>query len=163
MNRAIFRLAAVCCILEAGVFCLQRFACNTLSEEHPAPRILPAAVGEYLDAYALRTELEERAATNHRRIQARRAVVTELLADRLTLVEAAARFRELDAGLPETRDRLVLANPGVTYELVLCGQVIEHARGELKVRAPEQVGSVVARLEAELQAHLECEASFCGP
>jgi hypothetical protein len=163
MNRVLFRLAAVCCILGAGAFSLQRFVCNTLSEEHPEPHILPAAVGEYLDAFALRTKLQERAAMGYRHAQAKRAVVTELLADRLTLVEAAARFRELDADLPETRDRLLQAYPGVSYEEALCRQVIGHARGELEVRAPEQMRSVVARLEAELQAHLESEAGLRLP
>jgi hypothetical protein len=163
MNRVIFRLAAVCCILGAGAFCFQRFACNTLSDEYPEPHILPAAVGEYLDAFALRTEWRERAAMSYRHTQAKRAVVTELLADRLTLMEAAARFRELDADMPETRDRLLQAYPGVPYEVVLCRQVIGHARGELEVRAPEQVKRVVARLEAELQAYLECETNHCPP
>jgi hypothetical protein len=100
---------------------------------------------------------------SYRHTQAKRAVVTELLADRLTLMEAAARFRELDAGMPETRDRLLQAYPGVSYEEALCRQVIELARGELEVRAPEQVKRVVARLEAELQAFLECEAGHCLP
>jgi hypothetical protein len=120
-------------------------------------------VGEYLDAFALRTEWQERAAMSYRHTQVKHAVVTELLADRLTLMEAAARFRELDADMPETRDRLLQAYPGMPYEVALCRQVIGHARGELEVRAPEQVERVVARLEAELQAHLECEARDCLP
>jgi hypothetical protein len=163
MNRVIFRLAAVCGILGAGVFCFHRFACNTLSEEHPEPHILPAAVGEYLDTYALRTKFREHTAMNYLRVQAKRAVVTELLADRLTLGEAAARFRELDADMPETRDRLVQHYPGVPYEVAMCRQVIEQARSVLRVRAPEQVERVVARLEAELEAHLECEAGLRLP
>jgi len=163
MNRVIFRLAAVLCIVGISLFCFQRFACNTLSDEHREPRILPAAVGVYLEAFALRIELEERVAMSYHRIQAKHVVVTELLADRLTLLEAAARFGELYAGIPEIWDRLLRTYPGVPYEVALCRKVIEHTRSALQVRAPEQVGSVVARLEAELQAHLECEAGLCLP
>jgi hypothetical protein len=163
MNKILFRLCAILCLVGFGVLGLQRSACNRPSTEESGFHLLLTAVGEYLDAFALDTESQERAAMIHRCLQAKCAVVTELLADRLTLLEAAARFRELDAGMPEARDRLLQAYPGVPYEVALCQQVIAHARSELKVRAPEQVKSVVARLEAELQAHLECEAGLRLP
>src|SRR5262249_17920621 len=98
--------------------------------------------------------------STQRRLRAKEAVVTELLAGRLTLLEAAARFGELDAGMPETRDRVLRAYPGVPYRVGLCRQVIAYAGAELRHRAAGQEGRV-ARLEGELQTHLESEASHC--
>ena len=163
MNQPLFRLAAVICLVAAGGLCFHRFACDRPSAENSVPHLLPVAVGEYLEGVALSTDLQTRLESNHRRLQAKYAVVTELLAGRLTLLEAAANFRDLDADLSEARDRLVQQYQGVPYEVALCRQVIEYARGELRLRAPEQVESVVARLEAELQARLECEAGLCLP
>jgi hypothetical protein len=163
VNQTLFRLAAVLCLVVAGSFCFHRFACNRRSPEESIPHLLPAGVGEFLKAAALRDELEARAEMNHRRILAKHEVVTALLGRRLTLVEAAARFRDLDAGLPELRERLLQQYPGVSYELAQCRNVIENARSELQLRALEQVESVVARLEAELQAQLECETGLRLP
>src|SRR5262249_6457087 len=81
----------------------------------------------------------------------------------LTLVEAAARFRELDAGMPETRDRLAKEYPGVPYEVALCRQVIAHALSALQVRALEQVERAVPRGEADLQAPWEGEGALRLP
>jgi hypothetical protein len=163
MNKILFRLCAILCLVGVGALGFQRFACDRPGTEEPGPHLLPTAVVEYLDAFALDTESQERAAMSYRCLQAKRAVVTELLADRLTLLEAAARFRELDAGMPEARDRLLQAYPGVPYQVALCQQVIARARSELEARALEQVESVVARLEAELQAHRECETGLRLP
>ena len=163
MNKALMHLAAAFCLGAAGALCFHRFACDRPSAEESDPHLLPVAVGKWLDGIALSTDLQTRVESNHRRIQAKHEVVCELLAGCVTLPEAAARFRDLDAGLPEIRDRLVQQYPGMPYEVALCRQVIEYARGELRLRAPEQVESVVARLEAELQARLECEAGLCLP
>jgi hypothetical protein len=120
-------------------------------------------VGEYLDVVARSADLETRLESSYRRLQAKRAVVSELLAGRLTLLEAAARFRDLDAGLPEFRDLLLQRYPDVPYEVAVCRQVIEQARSVPRVRTPEQEASIVARLEAELQAHLDCEGGLRLP
>ena len=163
MNKALVQLALAFCLLAAGNLCFYRFACDKPSAEESDPHILQAAVGECLEGVVISTDLQARLEINYRRIQAKHAVVTELLADRLTLAEAAAGFRDLDAGLPEVRDRLVQQYPGVPYEVALCRHVIEQARSVLRVRDPDQVEPVVTRLEMELQAHLECEANFCLP
>src|SRR5262249_31634472 len=161
MNKALFDTAAACCLVAAGVLCFHRFACDTPRAEESDPHLLPVAVGEYLEGVALSTDLQTRAESNHRRIQAKHDVICELLAGRLTLLEAAAGFRDLDAGLPEVRDRLVQHYPGMPYEMMLCRQVIEQERSVLGVRDPDQVERVVARLEAELQAHLRPQTTPC--
>ena len=163
MNKALLQLAVACGLVAAGSLCFHRFACDTPSSEESGFHLLPAAVREYLEAFALSTELQTQQKSNHGRIQAKHEVVCELLAGRFALLEAAARFRDLDAGVPEVRDCLVQQNPSVPYAVVLCRHVIEHARSVLRVRAPEQVENVVARLEAELQAHLECETDLRLP
>src|SRR5262249_38781911 len=128
MNQALFRLAAVFCLVGAGGLCFHRFACGRPSAEDPNPYLLPAAVGEFLECAALRHELQERVEMNYRRILAKDEVLTALLAGRLTLLEAAARFRDLNAGLPELRERLLQQFPGGSYELALCRDVIERVR-----------------------------------
>src|SRR5262245_10098510 len=101
MNKALLQLAAAFCLMAAGALCFHRFACDRPSAERSGAHILPVAVGEYLEGLVLSTDLRTRVESNHRRIQAKHEVVCELLAGRLTLREAAARFRDLDAGLPE--------------------------------------------------------------
>src|SRR5262249_12653247 len=155
MNKALLNMAAAFCLVTAGSLCFYRFACDRPSDERSGRCILPAADGEYLEGAALSTDLQTRLESTLRRLQTKDAVLNELLAGRLTLLEAAARFGELDAGLPDTRDHLLKAYPGVPYQVALCRQVISYARAEMRLRAPEQMESVVARLEAELQAPLE--------
>jgi hypothetical protein len=162
LNKVILHLAATSCCVAAGALCFHRFACNTHSAEESGPHLIPA-LREYLGGLALSPELQTRVESNHPRLQAKYAVVTELLARRLTLMDVEARLRDLDAGLPEVRDRLVQQYPNMPYEVALCRDVIDHARAVLRVRAPKQAGAVVACLEAELQAHLEREAGLRLP
>jgi hypothetical protein len=163
MNQALFRLAAVVCLVGVGSFCFQHFACGTRHAEGQDPRLLPIAVGEYLDGLASSTDWQTRTESNHRRIQAKHAAVTELIASRLTLREAAARFGEQDAEVPGIRDRLTQHYPGVSNEVALCREVIEQARSVLRVRAPDQMETVLARLEAELEVIQESEEGDCLP
>src|SRR5262245_60713585 len=106
MNQALFRLAAVFCLVGVGSLCFHRFACDPRDTEKTGLHLLPASVVEYVDGVVLSNELQTELASNHRRLQAKHAVVTELLAGRLSLRAAAARFGELDADVPDIRDRL---------------------------------------------------------
>ena len=151
MNQALFRLAAVLCLVGIGSLCFQRFA------EGQGPHLLPTAVGEYLDGLASSTDWQARAESNHRRLQTKYAIVTELITGRLTLRKAAARFGELDAEVPGIRDRLAHRYPSETYEVALCREVIAQARSVLRVRAPDQMETVLARLEEELQIIQGCK------
>src|SRR5262245_20855484 len=143
MNQVLVRLGALCCLVGAGAFGLYRFACDRPRTENPGLHHLPPGVGEYLEGVALSVDLQARLEGNHRRLQAKYAVLTELLADRLTLLAAAGRFAELDADLPEVRKRLAQKYPGVSAEVAWCREVIGHARSVLQLRSPERLESVV--------------------
>jgi hypothetical protein len=90
-----------------------------------------------------------------RRIDAKEELGREVVAGRLALVDAAARFRELDEQPPkfhyeEFRD----SHPGMTDDECRCREVILFLRSMLAARG-ERDSPVVSRLEEELQAHLE--------
>src|SRR5262249_36086193 len=98
-----------------------------------------------------------------RRREAKEAIVAEVIADRLALLEAAAQFRDLNATWPRASHWLQQRYPNVPYELALRLQIIDQVCIELRQCAPERRDRVVARLEAELQAQLESEAGLCLP
>jgi hypothetical protein len=79
----------------------------------------------------------------------RRRVVADLLAGRITLAHAAARFRELDAIYPAVE---YAAFPGRSEEERLQRAVIEWACNDLLTHSPEEVARVRTRLEAALDA-----------
>jgi hypothetical protein len=159
MNQALIRLVAILGLVGIGSLCFHHFACT----RGDGPHLLPPAVGDYLDGVVLSSDLQPRVESNHRRIQAKYVVVTELLAGRVTLRAAAARFAELDADVPDVRERLAQRYPGAPAEVAWCREVIEHARSVLRARAAKQVESLVIRLEAELRAIREAEADVRQP
>jgi hypothetical protein len=86
----------------------------------------------------------------HRRMAAKRVVVADLAAERLTLLEAAARFRDLNALSPDSLHYVRTCYPGTTDEERLCRQVIAWTETELHERRADDAERVVARLRAEL-------------
>jgi len=110
--------------------------------------------GEHLEA-----QLRETA----RRIAARDQVVAALRAGRLTLREAAARFRALDADCPDPRrDILTLvtrksdpAGRGLSYDECVCRNVIEYARRSQDIHDSDNshrdVADIAPRLEEEFR------------
>jgi hypothetical protein len=86
----------------------------------------------------------------------------DLLAGRLTLVQAAARFRAVEAGLPVTWAPRPGA-PGPAGDERLCRLVIELAVGWVKRNEPELASEVAARLEAELERHREADGTIHLP
>jgi hypothetical protein len=163
MDKPLFRVCTMFCLVGACTFGVCRFACNRLGTSGSGSQLVQTTFGEYIDAASSSTVLEPRVETNYRRIQDKHAVVIELLADRLTLWEAATRIGKLDAEVPDIQDRLAHRYPGDSFQVALCREVIEQARSVLRVQAPEQLDKVVAKLEAELQSYLECEEDLCLP
>jgi hypothetical protein len=97
-----------------------------------------------------------------RRWEAKRQVTGALLDGRLTLRQAAARFRAIDADLPlKARAQ---RPPEYTEEEWACRQVIAFVEGELAGlrQAPAQAREWGDRLEAELQEHLRHAAAAGG-
>jgi hypothetical protein len=88
------------------------------------------------------------------RWEAKQRIAFALLDGRLTLLQAAAQFRDINAGLPDGPRRL--PPPQYTEEEWVCRQVISYIDAELRFhrRAPAQAEEWVSRLEAELREHL---------
>jgi hypothetical protein len=91
-----------------------------------------------------------------RRMAAKQTVVRQLLAGELTLAEAAAWFKYLNEQPGGRPDHFRMCFPCPTAEESACRQVISWAQVELSATSPERAAAAVARLEAELQAQLEC-------
>jgi hypothetical protein len=83
------------------------------------------------------------------RLWARAAIIGDLRAGRQTLVQAAARFRRLNASAPEGPIDLRQHVPGATEEERVCRQVIYWAESA-DCPAPTARGEVRRRLEEEL-------------
>lgn len=91
-----------------------------------------------------------------RRMALKGAVVRQLIAGELTLPEAAARFRCVNARF-QGRDYFRERHPSVSAEEAACRQVIAWVEVELRQTAPARAEETVRRLEAELEGHLQCE------
>ena len=77
-------------------------------------------------------------------------VVDEVIAERMTLREAAAHFRALNASEPRHLERMRATYPGQSAEESICRNVLAHVRGALYKQPSRQV-VVLARLEGELR------------
>jgi hypothetical protein len=113
---------------------------------------LPALYRRLEESHRRREELDHRREVLLRRIAAKEQVVAELVAGRLTLLQAAARFRDLKEEPPD------MADPpgypcGCSEGERLCREVMAWADGWLAERAPQRAAAVAARLEAELRRH----------
>jgi hypothetical protein len=84
-----------------------------------------------------------------RRIVAKQQVVGELQAGRLTLLQAAARFRDLEEALPVTRGWPPRATSGPAEGERWCREVMAWAQ----TQHGEYLPDLAARLEADLRRH----------
>jgi hypothetical protein len=106
---------------------------------------------------AAEQELQWKAAAErvNQRLEKKTAIIRDVIAGRLKLLEAAARYRKLNADFPHASHWLEQQRyPGMPYERALCQQIIDTVRDELSEAAPDQVKPLVSRLEAELKEHL---------
>jgi hypothetical protein len=94
-----------------------------------------------------------------RRREAKRQVTCALIDGRLTLRQAAAQFRDLDADSPDKARHW--RPPEYTEEEWPYRQVIAYVRAEFEAnrRAPAQAQEWVARLEAELRGGRQPEGA----
>src|SRR5262249_33796987 len=108
-------------------------------------------------------ELEDQLADAVRRSEATEAAVKEVIAGRLTLREAAARFRALAKENPDFQwETFRRTYPGASDEERHCRQVIDAAQKALGYE-PDEAAEVVTRLEAELREHLERDGTIRLP
>src|SRR5262245_9733662 len=100
----------------------------------------------------------------HQRHVARHQALVDLLARRLPLLEAAARYRDLVQDLPHfSWDILRRSCPGSTDDERFCRQVIQSVQSYVSVIRPDEEAEVVARLEAELEAHRQGDGTIRLP
>jgi len=127
---------------------------------HPSPeeadnRTLLEPVVPWNDAVILGQELEDQAKCAHQRCVAKDALALEVIAGRLTLFEAAAKFRTINKSNPQAEHWLSRYQyRDEPYELALCRSVIRRVELELEARALGAEDNTVDRLEAELAEHL---------
>jgi hypothetical protein len=150
------RVLVAATIVGAAALSFIRAACVSITVEGPDFPVLPARVSESPEGIAELSRLDDLLDRTIRRREAKESVVAQVIAGRLTLLKAAARFRDLNADLPQVSHWLELRYPGVPYELALCRQIIDNVRDELRQHAPDQEDAIVSRLEAELAEHLDC-------
>ncbi len=95
-------------------------------------------------------EIDGRVAALHRRTAARQALVADLAEGRFTLLETAARFRELDRASPDfPREQFLRAGHGLSDDEHYCLQVIGHLRAYAPL-GPRPTEEMALRLEKEL-------------
>ena len=96
-------------------------------------------------------DLDRRIAAVSARISAKRYVASEVIANRLSLLDAAAAFRRFDAeepSLPPSRDR----SPGCTSDdEACCRSVLQYVANEA---APDRAKELTRRLGEELESRL---------
>jgi hypothetical protein len=113
-----------------------------------------APLPEAPDEEAREAELDRGLRAARQRIDAKWKVVRRLLAGELTLLEAAARFRDLNAEPADCPAQDSHLWPSASPEERLCRQVIAWARAHSRDDSSGAAGAVVDRLEAELAALL---------
>jgi hypothetical protein len=94
-------------------------------------------------------------------LEAKDEVAREVIAGRMTLAEAAARFRTIDASRPPHLPVHLDVVPGSSDEERICRQVIAYVENNLEGRPDRD--AVLARLEADLRRHLEVKKPIGSP
>jgi hypothetical protein len=97
----------------------------------------------------LSDELDRRRTASLARIEARRLIVRDLIDGRITLLDAASRFRALSASGHFLIDEFRRAYAGPTDEVRYCRYVIAYVQNELH-KDPERARIIVGRLQKEL-------------
>jgi hypothetical protein len=115
--------------------------------------LLPAPDG-YLREQQRNVQLRDDMADIDRVVADKHALTAEVIASRLSLVEAARRFRDLDAAAPQfNREAFCRTWPGRTDEERYCREVMGFVRTTL-TDEPGRRQLVMGRLETELGDYL---------
>jgi len=146
-----YRLSIVVLVLIAGAGLLYLGARAVLEPMEDAGE--PASPrGQLSNRPLTDEEFERRRESLMRRHLAKDQAVRELLAGRLTLLQAAARFRDAEAAVPASWTPPVRADAGDPAEGErLCRDVITRVHDWLATNLPEHAAEITARLEAELR------------
>jgi hypothetical protein len=109
-------------------------------------------LAEFLEEAGRQEVLERRLEASLRLGEGKKEVMVEVTAGRLTLREAAVRFRRLHAQFPAASEGILRVFQVDSGEEQLCRNVLFWVVGELENR-PAPGLAVVARLEAEFRQH----------
>jgi hypothetical protein len=123
--------------------------------------MLPGPLGAWQNAVIEGQELDDQVRRVRRRCDAKDAVVADVINGRLTLLEAAARFRTLDASNPRAAYWLAHHYRDQQYELALCHSIIHRVKLELRSRGSGLEDATVTRLKSELAEHLQRHGQVC--
>jgi hypothetical protein len=159
-------LATLRVLVCAGALALAGYILSPAYHDWPAllgrdVRNLPEFRADLDQELAFGRRLEEERAAVLARTQAKRQLLQELIDRRLTLVETARQYRDLDSQFGNSQaERLAVVWPGSCQLERYCHQIIQVAHWELSER-PDEAAAVVARLKAELQTATE-SGVFCS-
>jgi hypothetical protein len=101
-----------------------------------------------------REVLTTRAEVTQKRIQAKEAIIRDLLAERLTLLEAARQFKKLNETPVTFQDNYRAHFPGRSDGEKLCRQVLAWTESGLKQLTPSLAERLQYKFEEELAANM---------
>jgi hypothetical protein len=148
---AYVRLSACAAALAVAFYSLDYFQPGWVMEVGPAlGRLSELRSRLQGDADSMST-LDEQTKTVFSRIQAKRQIVQSLAADRMTLLEAAVQFHDLERDLPEENKATLRRHfPSGSDAECYCWQAIAFTEAELS-SWPKVATEVGGRLRAELR------------
>jgi hypothetical protein len=158
-----------CCLVVAagivGTVASCRFSPNgnEAPTERPDQDAQPSLMVQVRTAIEQSCKLDAQIEESLQRCKAKEDSARALNAGQLTLLEAAARFRDVNASWPKARTFLQQAYAGLPYEHALCRQIIAYAEAELRCQGSDQTYSELNRLEVELAEHLRRHGKVCLP
>jgi hypothetical protein len=126
-------------------------------------RNLPALERQVEQGKCFAAELDERGRTIFRRLEDKRRVTLELLEGRLSLLQAAVRFRELNARPRQNPVDLRDLFPGRSDAERVCRQVISWVSGEEGGIDPKRREVLQGALEKELEQLLASGRPLAWP
>ena len=119
---------------------------------------LPLLNGEIAEQENISARLDRQQIIVLARLAAKEEVLHELLAEQITLVEAAEEFRRLDQTPVESIQRAPEYSTGRTEGERYCREVIQWVRFEPEDNPPGRMERIARRLEAELEVYLSNHA-----
>ena len=160
-----YSVKAACILVSGLAFAAIMISCFRHSaREDPDYRILPQSELPWHNAVIQGQKLDDQVKRVQQRCDAKDAVVAEVITGRLTLFQAAARFRNIIGSDHQAKYWLTAyAYPDQPYELALCYSVIDRVAMELRSRASGQDDGTVNRLKAELCDQLQRYGQVCLP
>jgi hypothetical protein len=114
----------------------------------------PGGPGDRTARLETPAEVARKVGALDRRIAEKDRLAAEVVGGRLTLLEAAARFRRLNHDDPPAVP-LDVYYPGDSEEERLCRQVIAYVGARLRGCDPDVAGGLLAPYEEELRCHKE--------